>query len=775
MVTPIEVRRARTHNLKDVDVDVPRHRLVVFTGVSGSGKSSLAFDTIYTEAQRQLIETFSTYARRRLPKLTRPPVDEIRNISPCIVIDQKRLGASSRSTVGTATEIYTYLRMLYSRAARPFAGWSHVFSFNHPDGMCPGCKGLGKRITVDLHKLLDRTRTIREGAIQHPDYDTGKWYYRQILWSGVLPADKPLSEFSDEEMDRLLWADRLPISYEDHGKTYQRTFDGVARKLEQLHVDKDEDQISGVRRIAYKRLFHATTCRDCAGDRLNRQSLSVELAGGQRIGDLINLELTDLDEALATVADQPEYDQIRPAVETLVSKMRSSLRHLIDIGVGYLSLNRGVNTLSGGESQRVKMARQLDCDLIDLIYILDEPSVGLHARDIDHLIGMLSKLRDAGNSVLVVEHDTSIMRAADWIIDIGPEGGDGGGHVLYNGPPGGLVTTDSATGRAFASGPIRHRRQRRRWKETLAITNATRNNLRNVSVEIPKGVLTCLTGVAGSGKSSLIHEFINNVRDVGGKVVSVDQTAVGRSWRSNPATYIGIFDAIRQAFAKANGVSPSLFSFNSKGSCPECRGKGHVEMELSFIDDVRLECSMCRGKRYRDEVLEHRYGGMTIADLLELTVAQAIGFFTPPNNAERSREARIISGLQLLADVGVGYLRLGQSLPTLSGGEAQRLKLAAELTKTGNLYVMDEPSTGLHPLDIDRLLAVIDRLIGGGNTVVIVEHNLDIISAADWIVDIGPGGGKDGGTLVATGTPETIAMRHDSYTGRYLKSWLEVP
>ena len=769
----IEVRGARTHNLKGIDVDVPRHRLVVFTGVSGSGKSSLVFDTIYTEAQRQLIETFGAYARRRLPKLTRPPVDEIRNISPCIVIDQKRLGASSRSTVGTATEIYTYLRMLYSRAARPFLGWSHLFSFNHPDGMCPACKGLGKRITVDLDKLADRTKTIREGAIQHPDYDIGKWYYRQILWSGVLPADKPLSEFSDGETDRLLWADRLAISYEDHGKTYQRTFDGVARKLEQLHVDKDEDQISGVRRVAYKRLFHATACGECSGDRLNRQSLSVELAGGQRIGDLVNLELTDLDEVLATVADRPEYDQIRPAVETLVSKMRSSLRHLIDIGVGYLSLNRGVNTLSGGESQRVKMARQLDCDLIDLIYILDEPSVGLHARDIDQLVGMLCNLRDGGNSVLVVEHDASIIRAADWIVDIGPEGGEGGGQVLYDGPPDGLATTGSATGRALASGPTRRRRQRRGWSETFTIVNATRNNLRNVTVEIPKGVLTCFTGVAGSGKSSLIAEFINTIGDGGGKVVFVDQKPVGRSSRSNPATYIGIFDAIRQAFAHANGVSPSLFSFNSRGSCPECRGKGHVEMELSFIDDVRLECSMCRGRRYRDEVLEHRYHGVTIADLLELTVAQAIGFFTPLAGAKRSREARIVAGLRLLADVGVGYLRLGQSLPTLSGGEAQRLKLAAELTKTGNTYLMDEPSTGLHPLDIDRLLAVIDRLIDGGNTVIIVEHNLDIISAADWIVDIGPEGGKNGGAIVATGTPETIAAHQRSYTGQYLKSWLD--
>ena len=499
----------------------------------------------------------------------------------------------------------------------------------------------------------------------------------------------------------------------------------------------------------------------------------MELAGGHRVGDLINLELTDLDEVLATLADRPEYDQIRPAVETLVAKMRSSLRHLIDIGVGYLTLNRGINTLSGGESQRVKMARQLDCDLVDLIYILDEPSVGLHARDIDHLVGMLSKLRDVGNSVLVIEHDTAIMSAADWIIDIGPVGGDGGGQVLYNGPPDGLLTTDSATGRAFTAEPVRPQRQRRRWHETFNIANATRNNLRNVSVEIPKGVLTCFTGVAGSGKSSLIAEFINHIGNTGGKAVFVDQRPVGRSPRSNPATYIGIFDTIRRVFADTNGVSPSLFSFNSKGSCTQCGGKGHVKMELSFIDDIELQCSTCQGSRYRDEALEHCYHGKTIADLLELTVDQAVNFFTRLANAKRSREARIVTGLQLLADVGIGYLRLGQSLSTLSGGEAQRLKLAAELTKTGNTYLMDEPSTGLHRLDIDRLLDIIDRLINIGNTVIIVEHNLDIISAADWIIDIGPEGGKNGGTIIATGTPETIATHHQSYTGQYLKTRLD--
>ena len=386
---------------------------------------------------------------------------------------------------------------------------------------------------------------------------------------------------------------------------------------------------------------------------------------------------------------------------------------------------------------------------------------------------MLTELRDAGNSVLVVEHDTSIMRAADWLIDIGPAAGDRGGQILYAGPLDGLLTTDSATGRALTAEAVRPRRERRSWHETFTIVDATRNNLRNVSVDIPKGVLTCLTGVAGSGKSSLIAEFIGSLGDAGDKVVSIDQRPVGRSSRSIPATYIGIFDAIRRVFADANGVNPSLFSFNSGGACPECGGKGYIEMELSFIDDVQIECSTCQGRRYRNEALEARYRGKTIAQVLELTVVEALDVFVPPANAKRSREPRIIAGLQLLADVGVGYLRLGQSLPTLSGGEAQRLKLAAELTKTGNTYLMDEPTTGLHPNDIDRLLSIIDHLINAGNTVIIIEHNLDVIAAADWIIDIGPEGGKNGGTIIAAGTPEIVATHGESHTGRYLKSRLD--
>ena len=826
-MTHIEIRGARTHNLKGIDVDVPKHRLVAFTGVSGSGKSSLVFDTICTEAQRQLVETFSTYARRRLPQLTRPPVDAIRNISPCIVIDQKRLGASSRSTVGTVTEVYTYLRMLFSRCGRPHVGWSHRFSFNHPDGMCPACKGLGKRVRIDVDELLDLDRSIEEGAIRHPSYAIGKWYWREIVGSRVVPPDKPLRRFSEAEMQRLLWADGLTVRKVHQGETYERPFDGVARKLERLHVDKNEDQIPKVAREAYRRLFRERPCPDCGGTRLNAAALAVELAGGWTIGRLVECELTELDRVLGDLAAHDDYAPIREVVATLVARMRGTLRHLIDIGVGYLSLNRGVPTLSGGESQRVKMARQLDCDLVDLVYILDEPTVGLHPRDIDHLIAMLRRLRDQGNSVLVVEHDPAVIRAADWVVDVGPGAGDGGGEVVFSGRLDDLLRADGATSRALrdrldgrvqqgaaaadgaagsravstrtakpspqgpaaADGAAKGRaaparRGRRRFRDTLVVDNASANNLRDLTVRIPKGVLTCITGVAGSGKSSLVAELVETLRrgaeggrgamgERGAEAVVVDQRPVGRSSRSNPATYVGVFDPIRKLFAAANGVPPSLFSFNAEGSCPECKGRGYLEVELSFLDDVRLDCKVCEGRRYRDDVLKLTWRGRSIHDVLEMTVTDALAFFASAAAGRGSPPSG--RGLQLLADVGVGYLRLGQSLSTLSGGEAQRLKLAAELTRSGNVYVMDEPTTGLHPADIDRLLEIVDRLIAGGNTVVVIEHNLDVVAAADWIVDLGPEGGREGGRIVAEGTPEAVAAQHAvSHTGRYLKERLGV-
>ena len=499
----IEIKGAKTHNLKNVDVNVPKHQFVAFTGVSGSGKSSLVFDTIYTEAQRQLIDTFSTFARRRLPQLRRPNVDEIKNIAPCIVIDQKRLGRSSRSTVGTVTEIYTYLRMLFSRCGSPFIGWSHLFSFNHPEGMCPTCSGRGKKMMIDINLLLDKSLSIKEGGILHPSYDIEKWYWREILYSNVLPFTKKLEAFSEKEMELLLYAKDHPISYQDRGRTYYRKFKGVIPKLEQLYIEKDEDQLAGVQLKAYQRLLKPSICPDCKGVRLNQTSLSVQLAGGYTISQLIEMELTDLDTVLADLPKK--YTQLKDVVQTLVDKIRAILKHLIDIGVGYLSLNRTVPTLSGGESQRVKLAKQLNCDLVDMIYILDEPSVGLHPRDINQLIGILHRLRDKGNSVLVVEHDTTVMNASDWIIDVGLGAGKNGGTILFSGTPTNIEKESTPTAKALKYQFDKKNTKRRNWNDAFQIKNASKNNLKNVSVNIPKNIITCFTGVAGSGKSSLLE------------------------------------------------------------------------------------------------------------------------------------------------------------------------------------------------------------------------------------------------------------------------------
>ncbi|MBN1543424.1 excinuclease ABC subunit UvrA [candidate division KSB1 bacterium] len=743
----IQIRNARTHNLQGIDLDIPKNRVVVFTGVSGSGKSSLVFDTLYTEAQRQLIETFSTFARRRLPKLSRPPVDEIRNLSTAIVIDQKRLGRTLRSTVGTATEVYTYLRLLYARCAQPFVGWSYRYSFNHPEGMCSACKGLGKRIRIDIDQLLDRGKSLLEGGITHPDFKVGGYYWRDYTSNGLFDPDKKLGDFTEKELHRLLYAENITIEKSHAGVSYSKKWDGIVTRLERLYINKAEDEVPEVRKDAYQRYLIYADCDLCGGTRLNPEVLQAQIAG-RSIADLSALELSDLDAFLATV----DGDVATP----LIDKMRRILGHLIDIGVGYLSLDRAVSTLSGGESQRVKMARQLDCDLTGLMYVLDEPSIGLHPRDIDSLIAMLRRLRDQGNSVLVVEHDPAVILAGDHIIDIGPAAGSGGGKVCFSGSVNELKASDSLTGRYLNDNGFKPpaRRTPIGWYE---IQGARAHNLKNLDVRIPRGVLTCVTGVAGSGKSSLIHDEFCRHRP---EAVVIDQNPVGRSSRSNPLTYTGIFDEVRACFARASGQPASLFSFNSRGACPNCKGQGIVRVEMNFMDDIQITCSECSGKRYTDEVLSLTLQGQSIHDVLCMTAAQALDFFN---------EKKIRRHLELLERVGLDYLELGQPLSTLSGGEAQRLKLASELGKSGNLYVMDEPTTGLHSADIERLLAIVEQLVEDGNSVVIIEHNTEVISRADWVIDLGPEGGSRGGYLLAEGTPESVADNPRSTTGRYLR------
>ena len=751
----ISITGARTHNLRNVSLDIPKNRLVVFTGLSGSGKSSLVFDTIHTEAQRQLIETFSSFARRRLPKLSRPDVDEIKNIGTSIVIDQKRMGRTMRSTVGTATELSTYLRMLFSRCGKtPDAALypSFFFSFNHPEGMCPSCSGLGKRIQVDTSRLLDRTKSLKEGAVTHPDFKVGGWNWRELLATGLFQVDLPLEQWSEKDLETLLYADKIPVQRAHAAGSYLKYHEGLCTKLERLYVNKAEEDLPETRKNAYSLYFTHQDCTDCGGHRLNRRALGVTVEGFT-IAELSSMELSALDGFLSSLAGRNDK-----AADLLVFKMRRILSHLIGIGVGYLSLSRAVATLSGGESQRVKMARQLDCDLVDLMYILDEPTTGLHPCDSEKLIALMRSLRDKGNSVLVVEHDPDVIMSADWVVDIGPGAGVSGGHVLFAGEPSAMLASGSVTGHAISAGRLAQTagRKRREWKDSYRIEDASIHNLRSVSCSIPKGVLTCVTGVAGSGKSSLIGGvFVPSHPEA----VVIDQTAITGNSRSTPASYIGVFDLMRKEFSAVTGKKPGLFSFNSEGGCPKCGGSGCIQIEMSFLDDVRMVCDECGGKRYNEEALAVSCRGKNISEVLAMTPDEAAGFFTTKEIARR---------LKVLSEVGLDYISIGQPLSTLSGGECQRLKLATELHKKGGLYVMDEPTTGLHLNDIGRLLAIVDRLVRSGNTVIVIEHNIDFIRAADWVIDMGPGGGKDGGRIVASGTPETVAKNRDSVTGRYL-------
>jgi len=743
----IEIRGARVHNLKDVSLSIPKGRIVAFTGVSGSGKSSLVFDTIYTEAQRQLIETFSSFARARMPKLSRPDIDEIKGISTAIIIDQKRMGANVRSTVGTATEINTYLRLLYSRCGEPSIGPSFLFGFNHPEGMCPNCKGMGKVYRIDAKRMIIWDHSLREGAIDHPDHRVGAWNWREFMGIGLFDVDKKLRDYSKEELDRLLYSEGIPVEKTHGGGTYTKNYEGIITKLIRLHTGKEEDNLSEDRRDAYHKYFEHVMCGSCGGTRINERARSV-MINGKGIHELAEMELTDLDLFLSEV----ECEVARP----LVNKIGSILSHLIDIGVGYLSLSRPISTLSGGESQRVKMARQLDCDLVDMLYIMDEPTIGLHARDTERMISLLKALRDKGNSVLVVEHDPAVVMSADHIVDVGPGASDYGGEIVYNGPPEGLSGSDSITAR-YLGKRSSETYERKVWTDFIEIESANLHNLKDVSVRIPKGVLTCITGVAGSCKSSLINEvFIDQHKDV----IVIDQSPVGRSSRSNPATYIGAFDLIRKEFSRSTDVDPSMFSFNSSGACPKCKGQGWIGIEMSFMDVVRIECDECLGRRYVREVLSLKLKGKGIDEVLDMTIEEAGRFFDHPMIGRR---------LKVLCDVGLGYLRVGQPLSTLSGGEAQRIKIATELHKRGRIYIMDEPTTGLHMADIERLVSIIKGLVRKGNTVIVIEHNLDVIKHADWIIEMGAEGGFKGGEVVFEGTPEAIISCPESHTGRYLQ------
>ena len=748
----IIVENAHTNNLKNVSINIPKHKIVVFSGVSGSGKSSLLFDTIYTEAQRQLIETFSSFARARLPKLSRPDVDEIKNLSTPIVIDQKKMGSNLRSTVGTATELATYIRLLYSRIGQPFINQpSFAFSFNHPEGMCQCCHGLGKVVHIDEDSFLDREKSLREGAILHPFYKKNSYMLKELIQYGIFDNDKPLREWSKEELHKLLYSEPIELSKEQTGLTYRRFHEGIITKIERSVMEKGNDEKEEDEQNERERFLVYKTCPECHGTRINKRARSVKI-NGIGIDEAFRMELSELLEFMRNVND-PQGISV-----PLIRKIVYVLEQLVRIGVPYLTLERPVSTLSGGESQRVKMARQLDCNLTDLLYVLDEPSVGLHPRDTERLIALFNELRDKGNSVFVVEHDPDIIRRAEWVVDMGPKAGSLGGSVIYNGTAEGLLSAEGLTAeqlrKRLGSDSFRPTRQ---WSDYYFIENACENNLKNITVRIPKGVLTVVTGVSGCGKSSLIHGcFVPQHPEA----CVINQEPVGRTTRGNIVSYMGVFNHIRKLFSETTGQEQSLFSFNAAGACPKCEGRGFLSFEMSFLDAVRTKCDDCNGKRYNSRAQSYKYKGKDISEVLDLTVNQAFDFFGDVPS--------ILKHITLLQDVGLGYLTLGQSLSSLSGGESQRLKIATVLKKTGGLYVMDEPTTGLHMNDIENFFSIIDRLVNSGNTVIIIEHNPDIIRRADWMIDLGPEGGSKGGYLLFEGRPCDAVSDPHSITGRFL-------
>ncbi|TCZ80822.1 excinuclease ABC subunit UvrA [Paenibacillus albiflavus] len=743
----IVISGARENNLKNVSLRIPKRKITIFTGVSGSGKSSIVFDTIAAESQRLLNENFSMFVRTFLPRFPQPDADAIENLSMAVIVDQKRLGGGSHSTMGTITDISPILRLLFSRVGQPYVGPAQMFSFNDPQGMCPECNGIGRSLRVDMSKALDKSKSLNEGAIMLPGYSADSLDQTMLVQSGPFDPDKKLSDYSEEELDQLLYGKAKKVATQFGGKSVNITVEGCIEKFTNKYIKRDVKTMSERTQQTVAPFIIEGTCSSCHGARLSQAALGCRI-NGLNIAEMSSLEVGQLISVIREIDDA--------VAAPIVKSLRERLQHLVDIGLDYLTLDRETDTLSGGESQRVKMVKHLSGSLVDVTYIFDEPSVGLHPRDVHRLNELLQKLRDKGNTVIVVEHDPDVIKIADHIVDVGPHAGSRGGSIVFEGDVQGLLEAGTLTG-THMKRPLQLKHECRQPTGKLSIKDATLHNLRNVSVDIPTGVLTVVTGVAGSGKSTLINEvFLSQHTDA----IVIDQSAVGVSTRSNPATYTGIMDDVRKAFASANKVNQGLFSFNSKGACENCQGLGVVYTDLSYFDSVKLPCEVCGGRRFKEEVLAYKLNGKSIAEVLEMTVEQALEFF---------ELKEVVRKLQAMSDVGLNYITLGQPLSTLSGGECQRIKLASELHKKGSIYVMDEPTTGLHMSDIDHLLGIMNRLVDAGNTVIVIEHNIDVISQADWIIDMGPDGGNKGGQVVFEGIPSQIIHAEQSITGRYLK------
>ncbi|MBB3157226.1 excinuclease UvrABC ATPase subunit [Microbacterium proteolyticum] len=768
----IRVRGARENNLKNVDLDVPKRRLTVFTGVSGSGKSSLVFGTIAAESQRLINETYPTFVQQFMGELSRPDVDALENLSATIRVDQERMAANARSTVGTATDVHAMLRVLFSRLGQPHVGSSQAFSFNVPSisgagavtiatgakkgqkerrsfeitgGMCPECEGLGQVSDIDLDRLVDKSLSVNAGAILVPGYTPDGWMVRIYAESGFLDPDKPVQDFTEQERHDFLYKEQTKVRIANTNMTYE----GLVPKVTKSMLQKDRDALQPHVRAFVDRAVTFIACPASEGTRLNAGARSSRI-GDVNIADAAGMQITDLAAWVRTIDD--------PTVAPLIQGLRDTLDAFVHIGLGYLSLDRASGTLSGGEAQRTKMIRHLGSSLSDITYVFDEPTAGLHPHDIQRMNETLLQLRDKGNTVLVVEHKPEVIEIADHVVDLGPRAGRDGGTVQYEGDVPGLRSSDTLTGRF-----LDHRAELKSAVRTAAgampIRGASQHNLRDVDVDVPRGVLTVVTGVAGSGKSSLIHGNLPAFDDV----VVVDQTAIKGSRRSSPATYTGILDAVRAAFAKANGVKPALFSANSEGACPACKGLGAIVTQLGFQSTVETVCELCEGTGFSDDVLEYTLDGKNIAEVLAMSVAEAGEFLV---------KGPAVAVLGRLRDVGLGYLTLGQSLNTLSGGERQRLKLAISMAKSGAVYVLDEPTTGLHLADVDTLLRLLDQLVDAGNTVVVIEHHQAVMAHADWIIDLGPGAGHDGGVVVFEGTPADLVAARSTLTAEHLARYV---
>ena len=771
----IRVHGARVNNLKNVSIEIPKRRLTVFTGVSGSGKSSLVFDTIAAESQRMINETYSAFVQGFMPTLDRPDVDVLDGLTTAIIVDQQRMGANVRSTVGTATDANAMLRILFSRLGQPHIGSPQAYSFNiasasgtgqimvqkgNPKaqkrsfkiigGMCPRCEGMGTVTDIDLSQLYDDTKSLADGALTIPGYTPGGWNYRLYASSGLVDSNKPIRDYTKQERHDLLYRDPVRMKIEGINMTYE----GLVPRIQASYLSKDVEVMQPHIRAFVERAVTFTTCPDCGGTRLSEAARSSKI-NGVNIADCCAMQISDLAAWARSLHE--------PSVAPLLAALQHSLDSFVDIGLGYLSLDRSSGTLSGGEAQRTKMIRHLGSSLTDVTYVFDEPTIGLHPHDIQRMNDLLLQLRDKGNTVLVVEHKPEVIAIADHVVDLGPGAGSAGGTVCFEGTVERLRASGTTTGR--------HLDDRAALKSTLRtptgkveVRGATAHNLRSVDVDIPLGVLVVITGVAGSGKSSLVHGSI----PAGAGVVSVDQGSLRGSRRSNPAPYTGLLDPIRDAFAKANGVKPALFSANSEGACPNCNGAGVIYTDLAMMAGIATTCEECEGKRFQASVLEYHFGGRDISEVLAMSVTQAEEFF----GTGESRVPAAHAILDRLADVGLGYLILGQPLTPLSGGEQQRLKLATHMAEKGGTYVLDEPTTGLHLADVQQLLGLLDRLVDSGKSAIVISHHQAVMAHADWIIDLGPGAGHDGGRIVFEGTPADLVAARSTLTGEHLAAYV---